>query len=95
MAQGLPVVAGKWSGGVPEIVQSSRTGILVDVRSSEALAKAMADLAQNPEVRMGMGAEGLRHARETFHMQSVMNRYLSLYDQIAKRPQANALDFRS
>jgi glycosyltransferase involved in cell wall biosynthesis len=82
MAQGLPVIAGKSSGGVSEVVQDGRTAILVDVRSPEALAQAMADLAQQPVLRANLGMEGLRCARQTFHLQTVLAQYRETYDQI-------------
>lgn len=63
MAAGLPVVATE-VGGVPEIVRHETTGLLVPPRDPDALARAMALLAADPELRARMGARGREFARE-------------------------------
>ena len=82
MAQGLPVIAGQASGGVSEILQEGRTGLLVDVRSPEAMTQAMARLHREPALRAKLGRTALLHCRETFHIQAVLARYQALYEQI-------------
>ncbi len=59
MASGLPVVATR-VGGVPEIVQHGKTGLLLDRDDEEGLVAALLELAKDPRRRMEMG----RHARE-------------------------------
>lgn len=63
MAAGLPVVATE-VGGVPEIVRHEVNGLLVPARDPEALAAAIARLAQDPGARARMGAKGRERARE-------------------------------
>jgi glycosyltransferase involved in cell wall biosynthesis len=62
MAAGLPVVATR-VGGVPEIVRDGETGLLVPPRDPEALAAAMARLAEEPALRERLGAGGRALAR--------------------------------
>ncbi|HTM01127.1 MAG TPA: glycosyltransferase [Candidatus Omnitrophota bacterium] len=62
MAAGLPVV-GTAVGGVPEIVESEATGLLVPPRDPGALAAAMARLSADPALRAAMGARGRERAR--------------------------------
>jgi len=59
MAAGVPVVAPR-VGGVPDVVADNSTGLLVDTRSADALARAMVDLAVAPDRRRKMGAEARR-----------------------------------
>ena len=62
MAAGLPVVATR-VGGVPEIVKDGETGILVPPRDPEALAHAMARLADDSGMRARLGSNGRSLAR--------------------------------
>lgn len=62
MAAGLPVVATR-VGGVPEIVKDGETGMLVPPRDPEALAHAMALLADDPGMRDRLGSNGRSLAR--------------------------------
>jgi len=57
MAAGRPVVATA-VGGVPDIVEHERTGLLVPPQDPQALAAALATLAESADTRARMGAEG-------------------------------------
>lgn len=50
LAAGVPVVATK-AGGIIEIIEDQKTGLLADVKDDEALAKAVTQLAENQELR--------------------------------------------
>ena len=63
MACGVPVVS-TTVGGIPEIVQHGRTGLLVTPDSSWALTSALADLLSDLERRREMG-HAARHRAET------------------------------
>jgi len=60
MAHSLPVVAIA-SGGVPEIIDSGRNGILADAPDPAQLARAICELLRNSEMASRLGAS----ARET------------------------------
>ena len=47
-------------GGIPEIVEDGRSGLLVAPGDAAALAKAIRDLLDSPERRATMGAYGER-----------------------------------
>ena len=53
-------VVGSSAGGMAEIIDNGRTGLLVPPRSPKAIAKAIISLLHNPEGRIAMG----RAARE-------------------------------
>jgi len=54
MAAGLPVVATR-VGGIPELVEDGRTGILVRPGDQQGLAEALVDLLKNDRQRREMG----------------------------------------
>lgn len=65
MAAGLPVVAFD-TGSIPEVVASNKTGYLVPPGNVHALADKTLSLAQNPELRREMGAQGRLHVQTNF-----------------------------
>jgi phosphatidyl-myo-inositol dimannoside synthase len=56
-ATGVPVIAGS-SGGAPETVQHNKTGFVVDGRSVNQIADAVAELLADPDRAAAMGAAG-------------------------------------
>lgn len=73
-----PVIAFE-SGGLPEVVQHDRTGILVRVRSAEALASAIRQLFARDDRGLALGQAGRLHALATFAPESVARRYIEIY----------------
>ncbi|WP_323720632.1 glycosyltransferase [Acetomicrobium sp.] len=78
MAAGKPVVATS-VGGVPELVESGVTGILVPPGDVASLANAFLKLANDPKLRQSMGKEGQKKARECFDIAFIAREYESLY----------------
>ena len=68
MAAAKPVICLDWAG--PGTQVSSETGIPVfpnnPEQTTEDIASAMQKLAENPELRQRLGANGVRHVRENF-----------------------------
>jgi phosphatidylinositol alpha-1,6-mannosyltransferase len=56
-ASGVPVIAGS-SGGAPETVIEGKTGCVVDGRSLDSIADAVADLLADPDRAAAMGKAG-------------------------------------
>jgi len=82
-----PVVAFD-SGGLPDIVQHDRTGILVSTVDAAALAAAITSLLDRPDRGAALGAAGRLHALATFAPESVAKRYADIYKPaIASSPQ--------
>jgi colanic acid/amylovoran biosynthesis glycosyltransferase len=69
MATGLPVVASAIS-GIPELVDDSRTGILVQPGDSAGLADALHRLARDGDLRRRMGEAGRRRVAEQFNLKT-------------------------
>jgi glycosyltransferase involved in cell wall biosynthesis len=78
MAMGRPVVAAR-SGGIPEIVDHGRCGLLVAPGDVEAFASAVVRLLNDPELGRRFGTEGRGRAERLFdpalHARSVMDVY--------------------
>ena len=67
-ALGLPVI-GTETGGIPEIIEREKTGLLVPQRDPAALGDAIARLAGSPEERKAMGAAGHARVMEYFDLE--------------------------
>ncbi len=65
MAYEKPVVATR-AGGIPEIIESGRNGILVKPDDSEALAEAITAVLKNQELRSRIARQGQLDVRERF-----------------------------
>jgi len=61
LAAGRPVVASAIA-GIPEVVTDEQNGLLVPERDVDALAAALAELRNRPELRSQLGAEARRRA---------------------------------
>ncbi len=65
MAAGLPVLATR-VGGIPEVVEEGRTGLLVAAGDDEAMAWQILRLAEDPVRRERMGQAGRERANDLF-----------------------------
>jgi len=86
MAAGTPVIATA-VGGVPEVVRTGVTGLLVPPGDVEALAGAMRQLAASREERARLGAAGAKVAREHFDVSHMARAYERLYQELLSGPQ--------
>jgi glycosyltransferase involved in cell wall biosynthesis len=81
MAAGLPVVATS-VGGVPEIVEDRKQGLLVKPHDCHGMAAAMVRLSQDPVERLEMGRAAGRRAEEEFSATRMAGVYAQLYEDI-------------
>jgi glycosyltransferase involved in cell wall biosynthesis len=82
MSTGLPCVSTS-VGAVEELLQHGRSGILVAPRNVRALAKALADIAQNPGLRASLS----QRARERILREYSLARMLDAYENLYRRPE--------
>ena len=73
-----PVVAFH-SGGLPDIIQHDRTGVLVNEIDAGALAAALVSLLERDDRGAALGAAARLHALATFAPESVARRYADIY----------------
>lgn len=82
MAAGKPVVATA-VGGVPELVEHEKAGLLVRQGDEKGLAVAMAQLT-NPEVRRKMGQYARIYAESHFGVDKMTRAYEELYERLLR-----------
>jgi glycosyltransferase involved in cell wall biosynthesis len=84
LASGLPIV-GSNIGGIPELVEHGKNGLLVPPGSPEALAQAILYLAGDFELRESMGRVNRLKAERQLEWSRVTRQYLALYDTLVQR----------
>jgi len=72
-------VVGFDSGGLPDVIQNERTGVLIGERSPDALAAAVSALLASPDRGLALAQAGRMHALSMFAPESVAKRYIDIY----------------
>ncbi|HEO70790.1 MAG TPA: glycosyltransferase family 1 protein [Candidatus Hydrogenedentes bacterium] len=85
LAAGVPVVATD-VGGVGEVVQDGRTGLLVPAADPEALAHAVLHLLQTPKFAEALAARGRLLVHENFTVDRMVERTIGVYEKVLSRP---------
>jgi len=80
MDAGVAVVASR-VGGLPEVVQDGRSGLLVPPGDEAALAAAIARLLSRPDERGQFGAEGRRRVESSFRAAPMTRRIETVYEE--------------
>jgi len=78
MAAGLPVI-GTSKGGLREIIDDGKTGMIVPPGDSAALAKAITVLLRNPEMLRQMGRAGQERAASSFSTSAMVEQVARIY----------------
>lgn len=84
MRHGLPSVSFD-VGGIPEVVVSDKTGILVPFGDVENLSEGIVRLAENRDRRKEMGAQAKARAEKEFSADTIVNSYLGAYQNVLTR----------
>jgi glycosyltransferase involved in cell wall biosynthesis len=76
-------------GGIPEVVEDGKTGILVPFHDAApapppALARAIESLVKDPGLRKSMGAAAQLRARALFSGETIVSRYEALYRRVCR-----------
>lgn len=80
-AAGVPVV-GFAAGGLTEAVVDGETGILVEPGDSDALGRALAQLAGDASLRAAMGAAGRERMQKEFAVATMAEQHVALYESV-------------
>lgn len=83
MAAGCPVVS-TMVGGIPEVVQSGRTGVLVPPGDFNALADALAELLKDRSKSMALGGDGQRWVAAQFAVSAMVHHHENLYARLLR-----------
>lgn len=74
----LPVVATR-VGGIPDIIEDGKHGILIDPASPQQLANAIIKLSQNKDMREKMGKELHQRVMQNFSLSSMLQKTIEAY----------------
>ncbi len=84
MAAGLPVVAFA-VGGPRESIVDGETGLLVQNKNVQALARALEKLIDDEQLRLAMGERARKRVEQYFTWDRHVDQLLEIYEQITKR----------
>jgi len=69
-------------GGIPEVINDNRTGLLVPFGDADALAGRVEELIHEPQRRVTMGQAAKSFARQNFSANAIVPRYETLYHRL-------------
>lgn len=69
-------------GGIPEVIEADRSGLLVPSGEADAIARALEDLIRHPDRRAAMGRAAQERARARFSADAIVPRYESVYRRV-------------
>ncbi len=70
-------------GGLPEVCLDGKTGLVIPPLSPESVAKAVAKLVDNPNLRMQFGSQGKQLVEERFTLQRTLDEMEQVYSLIS------------
>ncbi|OUJ76078.1 glycosyltransferase family 4 protein [Hymenobacter crusticola] len=82
MSYGVPVVAGKYSGAVPWVVEDG--GVLVDVRNLHEIVEATHQLLSDQALYQRISKRALEVVQHRFPIQKIADEYLELYQKYGR-----------
>lgn len=83
MAHGLPVIASR-TGGLPEIVEDGRTGLLTANHPGE-IARAIRTLIENPAMTAEMGRRAAEAVSERFSVERMVRGTMLVYNTVCSK----------
>src|SRR5581483_7428336 len=69
-------------GGVPEVIEADRSGVLIPAGDAEAAARGVEGLLRNPARRAELGRAAQARARQLFSADVIVPRYEALYRRV-------------
>lgn len=79
-------VVGTRAGGIPEVVDEGRTGLVVESRNAQQLAEAIVRLLGDESLRRTMADAGYARVRERFTVERMVAETAALYARLAGSP---------
>ena len=84
MASGCPIVSTR-VGGVPNIVEEGKSGLLVEPHQPKSMARAINSLLSDKERRSQLGEAARKIAESRFSWAAISSRYLEQYEELIDR----------
>ncbi len=81
LAMGKPVV-GTRVGGIPEVILHMKTGLLVPPKDPPALARAVRELWEQPELRQALGQQGRDLVIQKYSLEQMAAAVEAVYDRV-------------
>ena len=81
MSYGLPIICSR-IGGLPEIVEEEKTGLLYEPGNVDELADRIRMLWRDPAFCQRLGDAGRRKVREDYAADRLLNRLLGIYEKV-------------
>jgi glycosyltransferase involved in cell wall biosynthesis len=88
MFEGMPIVTTSTS-GMKDVIEDGRNGMLVPVRSPDAIVTAVELLLDNPELRARLGRAAREEAVQRYNWKRVAEPLLKVYEQLCGRTLAD------
>lgn len=82
MSTGVAVVS-TYAGGIPDAIENRKEGILVEAGDSEALANALIELIQSPELQQDYVSNAKRKFDESFSVQAIIPQLQNIYYEVS------------
>ena len=79
MAAEIPVVATS-VGGIPDLLENDKEGLLVPTKNPDALGRAILELSKDPSVRARMGGAAVKKAEEQFLLAHMIQKTITQYE---------------
>lgn len=79
MAAQIPIITTK-VGGIPEIIENNRTGILVDSKNPQQLAEKIAWLLDNPQIAADYGLKAREKLEKDFELKLMLKKTKEIYN---------------
>ena len=80
-AAGVPVVAAN-VGGVPDLIEDGKTGLLCDPLDAASMGGAVEKILTRPELARALAVEANRQAQARFHPAVIARRHLEIYREV-------------
>lgn len=71
--------------GCRDAIEVNKTGVLIPIRDSVALANAIQDLVEHPDKRKSMGLAGRKLAIDEFDVNKVVEQHLQIYTELMEK----------
>jgi glycosyltransferase involved in cell wall biosynthesis len=78
MAVGCPVIA-TYVGGISEVIENRKTGLLIPPSSPKAIKEAVLELISSPSLQKEMAINAQAVIRNRFSLERMVDRYQCLY----------------